>query len=114
MARFSSLREFSPTGTVLPIGESFSNAVKTEAAKDARVYANVAVVPAGASIDILVQASADNIDFADIKACNNIAAVGVFLRTLNEEELATFTRLRYVVVVDTITLGATLEKKQGV
>ena len=44
MARFSSVGEFSPTGTVLPVGPSTSNSLKTEAAKDARIMAIIAAL----------------------------------------------------------------------
>ena len=114
MARFSSTLEFSPTGTVLAPGTTNSNAVKTEAAKDARVFIDVEVVAAGADIDIRVQISPDNVDFATIRTFNNITATGLKTLALKQEELGTFTRLQYFVLVANITLKARLEKKQGV
>ena len=114
MARFSSVQQLSPDGTNIS-GATTSNALKTEAATDARIYLDVATVPGGGAIlDVFVQASADNVDFADILAFNQISATGKFVLAVKQEELGTFTRLRYVPSSGTFILGATLEKKQGV
>ncbi len=115
MARFSSVGEFSPAGTNLT-GTSTSNSIKTEAAKDARVFLNVSAVPGGgAELDVIVQISPDNSDFADVRAINApIVATGNVVIALKEEELGTYTRLKYIVSSGTFTLGAKLEKKQGV
>ena len=114
MARFSSTLEFSPSGTVLGVGTTNSNSVKTEAAKDARVFVDITAVAGGGDITIEVQISHDNTDFATIKAFNNFTTTGIRTLALAQEELGTFTRLRYIVGVAAITLGAKLEKKQGV
>ena len=116
MARFSSVQEFSPTGTVISTGTTFSNSIKTEAAKDARAFLNVATVPGGGQIlETIIQGSPDNVNFADIKAFNDVVAVSNIVEPIKQEELATYTRLKYIVAgLGSFTLGASLEKKQGV
>lgn len=114
MARFSSVGEFSPAGTNLT-GTSTSNSINTTAAKDARVFLNLASVPGGgATLDVEVEISPDNVDFATVRAFNAISATGKLVLALAQEELGSFTRLKYIVSSGTFTLGAKLEKKQGV
>lgn len=114
MARFSSVLEFSPSGTVLTPGTTNSNSVRTEAAKDGRVFIDITAVAAGADIDIEVQISHDNSDWATIRAFNNFLTTGKRVLAMKQEELGTYTRLKYIVGTDNITLGAKMEKKQGV
>ena len=114
MARFSSVGEFSPAGTNLTAGTTTSNSIRTEAAKDARVFLDVTAVGAG-TLDVEVEISPDNTDFATVRAFNQITATGKVVLPLKQEELGTFTRLKFIVVGGgTFTLGAKLEKKQGV
>lgn len=114
MARFSSQQTLSPDGTTIT-GASTSNSVKTEAAKDARIFVDVSSVPGGQDLDIFVQISSDNIDFADIKAFNAITTAAKFVIALKQEEVGTYTRLRYAPSgAGPFVLGAVIEKKQGV
>ena len=114
MTRFSSEQTLSVAGSTVTAAAT-SNAVKTETAKDARIYLDITAVPgAGETLDVFVQISADNVDFADVKAFNNIAAVSFQVLTLKEDEVGTFTRLRFAPSAGgTWELGATIEKKQG-
>ena len=114
MARFASVAEFSPAGTVIAPGTVNSNPIKTEAAKDARAFVHVTVVGAGATLDIEVQISHDLTRWATVAAFNQITATGDYVLPLPEEKLGTHTRLRYVGAVDSVTLQAVLEKKTGV
>ena len=116
MARFSSTKELSPAGTVIPVGVSTSNSAKVEAAKDARILVDITALGAGAAtLDIVVQISPDNVDFFPVKAFNQISATGKqTVLSLKEEEVGTFLLLEYTAVGGTFTLSAKVEKKQGV
>ena len=113
MTRFSSEQILSPDGTNIT-GAATSNSVKTETAKDARIFVDVSSVPGGQTLDVFVQISPDNIDFADIKAFNEISTATRFVLALSEAEVGTFTRVRYLPSgAGPFVLGTTIEKKQG-
>jgi len=114
MARFASVAEFSPAGTVIAPGTTNSNPIKTEAAKDARAFVHVSAVAAGGVVDIEIQISHDQSRWATVAAFNQISATGDYVFPLPEEKLGTHTRLKYVGAVAAVTLQAVLEKKTGV
>jgi len=115
MARFSSLNVLTPSGAI-GAGESFSNSVKTEAARDARVFVDVTAIAGGATLDVQVQISPDNTTWFDAEggAFNQIVAVGSSVLAMAEEKISTWLRLKYNRAGGAITASAKLEVKQGV
>ncbi len=111
MARFASIKELSPAGTVVTVDPTNSNSAKTEAAKDARVFIHVTVLTGTLDVDVLI--SEDNSRFASIGGFNTISAIGDFVFALPQEKLGSFLKLVYHPSTSA-TLEAQLEKKQGV
>ncbi len=111
MARFASLRELSPAGTVVTVDPTSSNSAKTEGAKDARAFVHVTALTG--TLDIDVEISEDNVRFSKVAAFTQIAAIGNFVLDLAQEKVGSFTRLVYHPSTSA-TLEAQLEKKQGV
>lgn len=115
MSRFSSVVEFSPTGTVITAAQSAnSNAVSAEAAQDGRVYVNVATLAGGTTLDVEVHISHDGTDYAKVAAFNQITTTGVHVLALDRHQLGSKVRLKYTAgAAGNVTLGAKFEKKQG-
>ena len=114
MARFSSVDQLSPTGTVIAVGPAInSNAIATEGALDARIFLDTEVVAAGGLLDTEIQISEDNARFVTIATFDQISIVSAFIEALQEHKLSKFLRLRYTATVADITLKAKLEVKQG-
>lgn len=111
MSRIASVNDFSPAGTVLAIGTTNSNSVKTESAEDLRAYLHITAMGVGATIDCYVMTSHDNLRWAEIGAFNQIAAIGEHVMPFRAEQIGTYTRLKYVVAGNTVTLQASAEKK---
>lgn len=114
MARFSVTNELTPAATVLGVGTSFSNAVRTESLRDLRLFLIVSAVAGGGLLDPVVQISPDGTNWADSGTIPQISATGTFSKNLEEKDISTFIRLKYVVSVATVTLKALTEGKQGV
>ena len=110
--RISTVNEFSPAGTVLSAATTNSNSIKTEAARDARVYADV-TAKIGTTLDIAIQISFNNTDWFTVASFTQITAVGNYVHVLSEKEIGTYMRLQYVAATNTFTLGSTLEVKTG-
>ena len=114
MARFSVKNELSPAGTVLGVGTSFSNSVRVESIRDLRIFLFISALAGGGLLDAVVQMSPDNSVWTDGQSIPQISTVDNFVKTLEEHEISTFARLKYVVTVAAVTLEAITEGKQGV
>lgn len=114
MARFASVNEFSPAGTVVSPGPAVvSNAIAAAAAQDARVFLHATAVAAGASMEVEIQVSHDNSRWAAAGSFNTIDATGDYVFPIPAEKLASYIRLKYTAAVGAVTFQAVLEKKQG-
>ncbi len=113
MARFSVSNLLSPALTVLGIGTSFSNVVKVESIRDLRLFLFISALGGASTLDTVIQISPDGTTWTDSGTFNQITTVNNFVKVLEEKEISTYIRLKYVVAVDTVTLKAVVEGKQG-
>lgn len=113
MARISVVNEFSAAGTILPVGTTFSTSIGTESFLDARTLLEVSAVAAGGLLDATIQISPDASAWSDLRTLDQISAVGNVVEPVEQHNLSRFMRLKYVVTVNTVTLKATLEAKEG-
>lgn len=112
MGIFSSVVEFSPTGTVIATGTTNSNSILTAATRHGQAMVKVAT-KVGDTLDIAVQASDNNSDFYTVASFNQIIATGNYGLALDEDKLGKYTRLQYVAAGGGWTFGAKMVKKQG-
>ena len=82
-----------------------SAAINVESAKDVQIYLTVSAA-AGTLLDVIIEASADGIEFAEIGAMREISGIGVFGESLEKKKVSKFIRLKYTTTGGSFTLKA--------
>ncbi len=87
-------------------GPAFSaSSINTDSAKDVQFFIKVTAA-AGTLLDVFIQTSADNADWADVATFREISGIGDFTETLSADKVSKFVRLRYVTTGGSFTLKA--------
>lgn len=106
---FDVVADLSAAGSVIS-GPGNSLSIDVESAADARVF--IDITAAAGSLDVFIETSENNIDWATIGAFNPLTAIGNFVFKLNKEKVSNFLRLRYA-TAGSFTLHARLERENA-
>ena len=82
-----------------------ANSIGVETAEDIQIFIQVTAA-AGTLLDVIVEASEDDVDFSEIAAFANITGVGDKVRALPPEKVSKFIRLKYTTTGGSFTLEA--------
>lgn len=83
------------------------NDIDVETAEDVQVFIKVSAA-AGTLLDVIIQASSDGVDFADIGAMREITGVGTFVEAVPKAKVSKFIRLKYTTTGGSFTIEATV------